>query len=174
MRTTFATIGLAALVGLTAACGVNDRNEPDVKTMAEDALRAEGIEDVRVTHDNDARVVHLRGTVASPQIRERAETSVQRAVGATTRVANEVVVEGRHEDMAGALDSGIKEQLNVLRDDHPVLKDRDVDFEVNNGVVTIKGEVRTAAERQQAEQMAKQVQGPTEVINALEVRASKS
>ena len=32
-------------------------------------------------------------------------------------------------------------------DNDQVLRDRDIDFDVNNGVVTVKGEVRTAAEK---------------------------
>ncbi len=172
MRTRLMGVGLAALLGLTVACGT-DRNEPDINSMANDALRQEGIEDVRVDHDQDSRVVHLRGTVENEQVRQRAESAVQRAVGATTRIANEVVVEGR-EEMVDALDSRIKDRLDTLLDAHPVLKDRDVDFEVNGGVVTIKGDVRTSAEREQAEQMVRSAGESKDIVNALEVKPGDS
>ena len=35
------------------------------------------------------------------------------------------------------------------------LKDRDIDFDVNNGVVTVKGNVRTAAEKNRVGELVK-------------------
>jgi osmotically-inducible protein OsmY len=55
-----------------------------------------------------------------------------------------------------------------------VLKDRDVDFEVKGGVVTIKGDVRTSAEREQAEQMVRSAGESKDIVNALEVKPGDS
>ena len=43
-------------------------------------------------------------------------------------------------------------------DNDSVLKDRDINFDVSNGVVTIKGDVATAAEKQKVGQMTQSTQ----------------
>jgi osmotically-inducible protein OsmY len=55
-------------------------------------------------------------------------------------------------------------------DDDQVLSDRDINFEVTNGVVTIKGEVRTAAEKTKATEIARAAPGVKDLANALEIR----
>ena len=44
-------------------------------------------------------------------------------------------------------------------DHDQVLRDRDIDFDVNNGVVTVKGEVRTAAEKTKVSEIVKAAPG---------------
>jgi osmotically-inducible protein OsmY len=58
-------------------------------------------------------------------------------------------------------------------DEDPELRDRDVDFDVNEGAVKITGEVRTEAEKQRVEEMVRGVEGVTDVANALEVRPAQ-
>ena len=55
-----------------------------------------------------------------------------------------------------------------------VLRDRDVDFDVNNGVVTVKGEVRTAAEKNKvSEHRQVGTPGVKDFANALEIKPTK-
>lgn len=165
MRTTLTAIALAATLGLATACD----NRPDADEVATAALERNGIENVNVDFDDDANIVHLRGTVASEDIRTRAEETVRTAVGTTATVANEVLVEGPSEAMADEVDDVIEARLGVLKDGQPMLKERDVDFEVTSGVVTIKGDVKTAAEKAEVERLVRTVTGPKQVVNALEV-----
>jgi osmotically-inducible protein OsmY len=51
-----------------------------------------------------------------------------------------------------------------------ILKDRDVNFDVNNGAVEIKGQVASAAEKDKVGQMVRGVQGVKDMANGLEVR----
>jgi len=53
----------------------------------------------------------------------------------------------------------------------PVLKERDIDFAVTNGMVTITGEVASADEKTRVEQLAKAAPGVKEVANGLEIKA---
>ena len=46
---------------------------------------------------------------------------------------------------------------------------RDINFDVNNGVVTIKGQVHSDAEKQRVEELAKSAPGVKEVANGLEI-----
>jgi osmotically-inducible protein OsmY len=50
------------------------------------------------------------------------------------------------------------------------LKERDVNFEVVNGVVTIKGEVRSAQEKNRVTQIVKAAPGVKDFANALEIQ----
>jgi hypothetical protein len=70
-------------------------------------------------------------------------------------------------------DDRIEEELDRMftEDDAPDLDERDLRFDVNNGVVTIEGEIETAAERQQVEDRVRSVAGVTAVVNELEVQA---
>jgi osmotically-inducible protein OsmY len=54
-----------------------------------------------------------------------------------------------------------------------VLKERDINFEVHNGMVAIKGEVRSADEKNRVGQMVAAAPGVKDVANGLEIRNPK-
>jgi osmotically-inducible protein OsmY len=60
--------------------------------------------------------------------------------------------------------------LKAKVDNDSVLKDRHINFDVNNGVVTIKGDVGTAAEKEKVGQMAQSTQNVKDVVNSLDVK----
>lgn len=68
-------------------------------------------------------------------------------------------------------DERIRQELDrlFLEQDVPDLDESDLRFAVKNGVVTVDGEVRTAAARQKVEQRVRGVAGVTSVVNNLEV-----
>jgi osmotically-inducible protein OsmY len=88
-------------------------------------------------------------------------------------VLNEVTIKGLNETTAGSLDGQIKNQLQKMLDNDPILRDRDVDFEVNNGVVTVKGEVRTADEKNKITELVRAAPGVKDMANALEIKPPK-
>jgi osmotically-inducible protein OsmY len=55
-------------------------------------------------------------------------------------------------------------------DDDPVLRERDINLEISNGVVTVKGEVRSAQERNRVTQIVKAAPGVKDFANALEIK----
>jgi osmotically-inducible protein OsmY len=128
---------------------------------------------VRIEVDDDANIVHLQGTVDTMADRTRAQEVASAAVGTTGRVLNELTVKGLNEETADDLDDDIQSTLNRTVDRDPVLKERDIDFEVANGMVTIKGEVASAEEKTRVEQLAKAAPGVKDVANGLEIKASK-
>ena len=153
-----------------AAC---DRG-PDPADQVRDALEAEQIDDVKVDYDRDSKAIHLTGSVDSASVKQRAEQVAAKAVGTSGRVLNELTVEGSAaEKRADDLDGDIRERLNELVDKDPVLKDRDVNFDVNNGAVEIKGSVASANEKTRVGEMVRGMTGVKDMANGLEVRADE-
>jgi osmotically-inducible protein OsmY len=105
--------------------------------------------------------------------KQRAEQVAAKAVGTSGRVLNELTVEGAAEKHADDLDGDIREKLNEIVDKDPVLKDRDVNFDVNNGAVEIKGSVASANEKTRVGEMVRGVAGVKDMANGLEVRADE-
>lgn len=159
---------LPVLMSFVLASGCN--RGPDPKANVSDQLKNANIHDVNVDYDRDAKVVHLKGAVASAAERSRAEEVAQRAVGTTGTVANELTVKGATDRTADDFDGTIRSELKAKVDNDPILKDRHINFDVNNGVVTIKGDVGSAAEKDKVGQMAKSTENVKEVVNSVDVQ----
>jgi osmotically-inducible protein OsmY len=151
---------------IVAGCG----GRVDHKENVEKALTQANLERVAVDVDDDANIVHLKGTVGSMSDRTRAEEVAAAAVGTSGRVLNELTVEGLNSETAGELDDEIHDTLDRMVDNDPVLKERDINFDVSNGTVTVKGEVRNADEKNKVGQIVKAAPGVKDFANALEIR----
>src|SRR5262245_53304687 len=150
--------GAALIMAAALAAGAcTQPARPDPQKSTEQALKDAKLDKVSVDWDKDARVAHLKGTVDSADDRRRAEQVASTAVGTSGRVLNEVTIEGVNEKNADDFDGGIKTRLKNVVSEDPVLKDRNIDFDVNNGVVTVKGDVRTAAEKAKVSDLVRAV-----------------
>ena len=154
---------------LAIACGRNS----DTKGNVQNALKQANIDKVEVDVDRESNIVHLKGTVDTMTDRTRAEEIANAAVGTSGRVLNELTVEGLNAETADDLDDQIEDGLDRMLDNDPVLKERDIKFEVNNGMVTIKGEVRSVDEKRRVGQMVAAAPGVKDVANGLAVRNSQ-
>jgi osmotically-inducible protein OsmY len=143
---------------------------PDPTGNVNKALKAANLNEVTVDWDGGARVAHLKGTVDRPTDRQRAEDVANAAVGTTGKVLNEVTIKGLNEKTAGKLDGDIKSQLKTMLDSDPVLRDRSIKFEVNNGAVTVKGEVLTADEKSKLTELVRAAPGVKDMVNVVEIR----
>jgi osmotically-inducible protein OsmY len=157
------------LIG-TLACG---SNKPDPSTDADQALKDARLESVKVKWDGDARVAHLRGTVDSVSDRARAEDVATTVVGTAGKVLNEVTVRGLNEHIADDLDGQIRSDLKKMLDQDKVLRERDIDFDVTNGVVTVKGHVPSVAEKTKVSELVRSAPGVKDLANALEIKPEK-
>jgi osmotically-inducible protein OsmY len=138
--------------------------------MADKALEHANLDEkVNANYDRDARVVHLTGTVDAATDRDRANDVVRASIGNLAEVANEIVVEGKDEKTADDFDGAIRERFDTLREESEQLKDFDVNVAVENGVVTMTGEVANAAQRTRFEEMARGVPGVKEVVNSITI-----
>ena len=87
------------------------------------------------------------------------------------RVLNELTVKGLNDTTADDLDGQIRSGLDKMIDNDATLKQRDVNFDVANGMVTIKGEVRTVDEKNRVGAMTKAAPGVKDVANGLEINS---
>lgn len=164
---------LAAALACVLAGAACDRSAPNPASNTEKALQDARLNDVKVDWDQDVRIAHLRGTVDSPADRERAEQVAAGAVGTAGKVLNEITIKGFNEDTADDLDSQVKRALKRMVGSDPILKDRDISFDVTNGVVTVKGDVRSVAEKGKVTELVRAAPGVKDFANALEIRPEK-
>lgn len=163
-----------SVVGLVLALGASACNRgPNPEEQISKALKDAQLNDVKVDWDKEAHVAHLKGTVEQATDRQRAEDVAASAVGTSGRVLNEVTVKNVNEKTADDLDGNIRSHLNDMVKADQVLRDRDIDFDVNNGVVTVKGDVRTAAEKNKVSEIVRAAPGVKDMANALEVKPKK-
>jgi osmotically-inducible protein OsmY len=160
-----------ALVLALAVTGCN--RSPNPEDQVSKALKDARLNDVKVDWDKDAHIAHLKGTVDQATDKQRAEDVAAAAVGTSGRVLNEVTVKGLNDKIADDMDGGIKSHLKDMISADTQLKNRDIDFDVNNGVVTVKGTVASAAEKNRVSQIVKEAPGVKDMANALEIKAKK-
>lgn len=171
----FSGMVLTFALAATLACSRRDQ-APDVSNDVRHALDQAGLNDVKVSDDRDKAVVTLSGNVASDDDKTRAE-SVARSVAGNQVVANEIGVrpngdQGTAKKVDSDLDSGIDKNLDAMLVQHRLKKD--VRYDVNNGVVTLKGDVTSQAQRSSVEKLAGQVPNVKQVVNELEVKNQKA
>jgi osmotically-inducible protein OsmY len=160
-----------AMVLALGAAGCNQA--PDPENQISKALKDAQLNDVKVDWDKDAHIAHLKGTVDQATDKQRAEDVAAAAVGTSGRVLNEVTIKGMNDKIADDMDGGIKTRLKNMISEDQQLKDHDIDFDVNNGVVTVKGTVASAAEKNRVSQIVKNAPGVKDMANALEIKPKK-
>ena len=154
-----------AAVCLGLAC---DR-APDSADSLRKALDQANMHQVEVKVDGDENIVHLKGIVGSMAERSRAEEVADAVVGTSGRVLNELTIKGLNDTSADDLDGDIQKKLDEMIDNDSTLKQRDINFEVTNGMVAIKGEVRSADEKTRVGDMTKTAPGVKDVANGLQI-----
>ena len=165
-------LALAVMVG----CSQNRANQPSVKENVEHQLDNANLKDVKVDEDRDKGVLTLKGDVKSDEQKAQAEDIAKAAAGNMV-VANEISVrpegmEGDARKIENNVDDGIDNNLKAAFT-AAKLDNQHINVDVKNGVVTLKGDVDTAAQRSQAEKIAAKVPNVTQVVNELEVKGKK-
>jgi len=169
MQFSHALIGAAVVATVAAGC----TRQPDLEANVRKSLDDAGLQEVGVDVDDSVNVVHLKGSVGSIADRTKGNEVAEAVVGTSGDVLNELTVRGLNDETAGALDGGISKALKTMVDKDTVLASRDIDFEVANGMVTIKGDVRSAEEKSRVEQIAREAPGVKDVANGLQITADK-
>jgi hyperosmotically inducible protein len=93
-------------------------------------------------------------------------------------IANEVGVrpagaEGQAGSVASNLDSAIEDNYKASLKAHKNLDDQSIDYSAKNGTLMLKGSVKTAAQKSEAEKLAKHVPNVQQVVNEIEVKPGK-
>ena len=71
------------------------------------------------------------------------------------------------------LDSAIEDNFKARMADEPSLKSEKIQYTAYNGTLTLRGTVRSAKERAQAEDLARKVPQVQHVVNQLQVKPGK-
>jgi hyperosmotically inducible periplasmic protein len=168
--------GPALLLGGALIIGGCNKSYPDEKSAVDQALTSSDFGTVGASQDRDKGVITLRGNVGTPGDKDRAGKIAQRAAPDYT-IANEIGVrpEGvpNAAGMDSKLDSAIEDQFKAQIKSHRNLDDQSISGSAKNGTLVIKGSVKTAEQKVQAEGLAKQLPNVQQVVNELKVKSDK-
>lgn len=161
---------LALLVGV--ACS-NRANTVSYGDNVKKALEQADLKDVTVSEDRDKNTITLGGKVHSENAKQQAGEVAQASAG-NRIVANEISVqpvgqESAARDIASNVDEAIEKNYKAALISKGLDKDN-IRFDSKNGVITLKGRVKSAQEKQQAQQIATNIPNVQQVLNELQVR----
>jgi osmotically-inducible protein OsmY len=159
------TAALAALTIASWAC--DNASDPSQRVAA--ALEHERIEGVDLEWEAEEGFLVLEGKVDSESVRSQAGLIAAQAAGRSATVVNALSIDGMDEDAVEDRDAEIQDQLTTLVEQDPQLREREIAVEVQNGVVTLKGDVQSNQERTKVEQLVRQLDGVRQVANGLQV-----
>ena len=161
---------LVALFTVAVACNQSSRKSQ--ADAVKQALEQADPKDVTVTDDADKSTVTLGGTLHSADAKTRAG-EVAKSAAPDRTIANEISVqpvgdESQAKSEQSNLDDGIesnyKAALVATR-----LNKQSIHYDAKNGVLTLKGSVKTPQQKTEAEQLASKIQNVQQVVNQIEV-----
>jgi osmotically-inducible protein OsmY len=164
------------MIGTLAGCSTNTTRSADVSGGIRTSLDQAGLKDVGVTEDHDKGVVTLGGHVAADADKAQAESIATSMAGGQV-VSNQIAVmpPGTEHDakkVNSDLDKGIEGNLDAA-----LLQSRlhkNVNYAVNNQVVTLSGEVDSQSKRARAQDIASSVPNVLQVVNELQIKNQKA
>jgi uncharacterized protein YpmB len=172
MKLKVLTIAIAISLFLaTSAC--SKQAQPTYKDSVQTALEQADLKDVSVSEDTDKNTITLGGTLHSEDAKQRA-ADVARASAGTRVLVNEVSVqpvgqESEAKNIASNLDDGIESNYKAALVEKGLDK-QSIRFDAKNGVLTLKGHVKTTSQRKEAELLAQAVPNVQQVLNEIDVK----
>jgi hyperosmotically inducible protein len=169
-RCLLATVALACTVMVGVAC---NKTQANYKDSVKNALEQADLKDVTVSEDSTKNTITLGGTLHSDDAKSRAANIAQANAGPRI-VANEISVEpvgneSQARKVESNLDDGIQNNCKASLVSKGLDKQH-ISCDAKNGVLTLKGSVKTPAERKVAEQLAQNVPNVQQVVNEIQVR----
>ncbi|HEY1576031.1 MAG TPA: BON domain-containing protein [Terracidiphilus sp.] len=166
----------AILAGAMMVAGCNKPSHADEKSAVNDALKNNNLSAVSVSQDRDKGVMTLKGNVDSEDLKNQAENVARQAAPDYT-VADEIGVRPPGESTAGSvasnLDSAIEDNYKAMIKAHASLNDQSISASAKNGTLVLKGSVKTAKQKKEAEDLAKKVPNVQQVVNEIEIKPGK-
>ena len=168
-------LAFAVIVVLTlgVACTSSSGSHVSYQDNVKKALEQAELTDVSVAEDRDKNTVTLGGTVHSDDAKAKAGDIAKEAAGGRI-VVNEVAVEpigaaSNAKSIASNVDDAIEKNYKAALISSG-LKKQDIGYSAKNGVLTLKGHVRTVGEREEAQKVAMNVPNVQQVLNQIDVR----
>jgi hyperosmotically inducible protein len=164
------------LAGAMIVVGCNKPSHPDEKSAVSDSLKNNNLSAVSVSQDRDKGVMTLKGNLDSQDMRNQAESIAKQAAPDYT-IADEIGVRPPGASEAGSvasnLDSAIEDNFKATIKAHANLNDQSISGSAKNGTLVLKGSVKTAEQKKEAEDLAKKVPNVQQVVNEIEVNPKK-
>jgi hyperosmotically inducible periplasmic protein len=155
----------------TVACSQR-ANDVSYRDSVKKALEQADLKDVTVDEDRDKNTITLRGKLHSENAKQQAGEIAQAAAGSRI-IANEISIEPvGFESQAKKIESNVDDAIEKNYKAALISKGLDkqsIHFKSNNGVLTLKGRVKSPEQRRQAEQVAANVPNVAQVVNEIEV-----
>jgi hyperosmotically inducible periplasmic protein len=173
MRSTILASAAIAALFLCVACSRNSGDNVSYKDSVKKALQGAELTDVSVAEDRDKNTVTLGGVVHSVDAKAEAG-DVAKAAAGNRIVVNEVSVqpvgaEADAKSIASNLDDGIEKNYKAALISDGLDKQH-IDFAAKNGVLTLKGRVKTVTQREEAQKVAENMPNVQQVLNQLDVK----
>jgi hyperosmotically inducible protein len=149
---------------------------PDVADNIRKTLDQSGLKDVSVSQDRNKGVITLTGTTASEADKAQAE-SIAKSFAGSQVVADQIAVRPPgNESMAKKVDADLDKAIEKNVDAALVQNkyDKNVKYDVKNGVVTLTGKVSSQTKRALVERIVTEVPNVQQVVNELQVRDQKA
>jgi hyperosmotically inducible periplasmic protein len=166
----------AILAATLVLAGCQSATHPDEKSAVTSSLNSNNLKSVDVSQDREKGVMTLTGNLPSQDLKSQAENLAKQAAPDYT-IADEIGVRPPDVSQAGSvasnLDSAIEDNFKASIKSHENLNDQSIEGSAKNGTLVLKGTVKTAAQRKEAETLAKHIPNVQQVVNELEVKPSK-
>jgi hyperosmotically inducible periplasmic protein len=170
------TTALLLIVGLGLACNSNKSAAKVDDSAIKDQLKQANLNDVKVSVDNDKKVVKLDGNVQTDDQKSQAE-QIAKSAAPDYVVSNEIGVRPENaSNDASKVDSNLDD---AIKSDWKALEAKNnwgnqhINTDVKNGVLTLKGDVDTQQQRTTIEKAAAKIPNVTQVVNELDVKSAK-
>lgn len=177
MPTVFLTLCLLLIAPSIASAQETTRTRSDAEITARvktALIRNDETKARQINVETEKGVVQLSGFVDSEQMKSSAAATAQ-SVSGVQDVRNELVVREGNRTVGRATDDAViaAKVKSELAADSGLATAADVNVEVKRGVVQLSGFVGSIEQKQEAEQIARQVAGVTDVRNSIEVQTPR-
>lgn len=115
-----------------------------------------------MSQDRDKGVVKLSGSTETADQKAQAEV-IAKSIASNQVIANEISVRTKQDDTSAQTDKDIEKDLDAALKEHTLQKD--VKYDVKNGVITLTGTVASKSQRTEAEKTAASVANVKQVVN---------
>jgi hyperosmotically inducible periplasmic protein len=161
------------LVALVATVSCSQRQTVSYDNSVKKALEQADLKDVTVTEDRDKNTITLGGKLHSEDAKQQAGQIAQAAAG-NRIIVNQISVEPVGNETAAKrvesnVDDGIENNYKAALISKGLDKEH-IRFDAKNGVLVLKGSVKTVNQRKEAEQVANNVPNVAQVVNEIQVR----
>lgn len=175
--TAFLTLCLLLIAPSIASAQETTRTRSDAEITARvktALIRNDETKARQINVETENGVVQLSGFVDSEQMKSSAAATAQ-SVSGVQGVRNELVVREGDRTVGRATDDAViaAKVKSELAGDSGLATAADVNVEVKRGVVQLSGFVGSIEQKQEAEQIARQVAGVTDVRNSIEVQTPR-